>query len=153
MELWLAVYLLEASRSWCLLEWKSLIKSIWCKDKTMSASHEEIKQAQAAMKISFGKAPLLGMSFCRGGCSGSSCRARVLFCPPQVRKQNSIIRISSISPIYLGTSVSLSLYSALGRSRTEDHLGMCKNFLVSFVTGTIKFFCVLRYDVALQVIT
>lgn len=47
-------------------------------------------------------------------------------------------------------SNSLSLNSELGRSRTEDHLGMGKNFLVSFVMGSIKFFCVLRYDVALS---
>lgn len=50
-------------------------------------------------------------------------------------------------------SNSLSLNSALGRSRTEDHLGMCKNFLVSFVTGTIKIFWVFRYAFAFQVIT
>lgn len=50
-------------------------------------------------------------------------------------------------------SNSLSVNSALERSRTEEHLGLCKNFLASFMTGTTKFFCVLTCAVAFQVIT
>lgn len=50
-------------------------------------------------------------------------------------------------------SSSLSVNSALEKSWTENHLGLCQNFLVSFVMGTVVFFCVLRCAVAFQVIT
>lgn len=48
-------------------------------------------------------------------------------------------------------SNSPSVNSAL--ERTEDHLGLCINFLVSFMTATTKFFCVLRCAVSFQIIT
>lgn len=46
---------------------------------------------------------LLGMSFKQGGCSSSSCRARVLLHLPQVRKQKILsFKFSSSAPFSWG---------------------------------------------------